>query len=227
VTSQLAEVGSGPLSRGASAVHWYLVVDVLMVLVAAPGLVVTALLVPAGSNAPVVVLAALPVGPALAAGLYAWQVAATDRDLTPARHFGRGLRRTTADVLRLWLPALAALAVVAANVALNRDAGLPRALVGVSLLVALALVLWLGNATVIVARFSFRTRDAARLAVYYLFRCPGTAVATASLLVVATALLVLLGEWALLPTAAAFAWWLHRHSAALRADVEERFVRRG
>lgn len=224
MTAQVGEIGAGPLARGASVVHWYLVVDVLLVLVAAPGLVATALLAPAASNAPLVVLAALPVGPALAAGLYAWQVADTDRDLSPARHFARGLRRNTADALRLWVPALAVLAVVAANVTLNRSAGLPRALVGVSLLVALALVLWLGNATVIVARFSFRTRDTARLAVYYLFRRPGTALATASLLVVATGLLVLLGEWALLPTAGAFAWWLHRHSRALRADIEERFT---
>ncbi|NKY06385.1 ABC transporter ATP-binding protein [Cellulomonas hominis] len=101
---------------------------------------------------------------------------------------------------------------------------LPRALVGVSLLLALVVGLWLANATVIVARFSFRTRDTARLAAYSLFRHPGTALATASLLVVATGLLVLLGEWALLPTAGAFAWWLHRHSRALRADIEERFT---
>ncbi|WP_454051091.1 hypothetical protein [Cellulomonas sp. Marseille-Q8402] len=225
MSAQLAEVGSGPLARGASAVHWYLVVDVLMVLVAAPGLVVTALLAPTGSNAPLVVLAALPVGPALAAGLHAWQVAGTDRDLTPARHFVRGLRRNTVDVLRLWVPALAVLAVVATNLALNRDGGLSRALVGISLVLALVLALWLANATVIVARFSFRSRDTARLAAYYLFRCPGSAFAAASLLVVATGLLVLLGEWALLPTAAAFAWWLHRHSRALRSDIEERFTR--
>ncbi|GEL46192.1 hypothetical protein CHO01_13080 [Cellulomonas hominis] len=224
MTAQVGEIGAGPLARAASVVHWYLVVDVLMVLVAAPGLVVTALLAPAASNAPLVVLAALPVGPALAAGLYAWQVADTDRDLSPARHVARGLRRNTVDALRLWVPALAVLAVVAANVALNRSAGLPRALVGVSLLLALVVGLWLANATVIVARFSFRTRDTARLAAYSLFRHPGTALATASLLVVATGLLVLLGEWALLPTAGAFAWWLHRHSRALRADIEERFT---
>jgi len=224
MTGQAAEIGEGFLARGAAVVQWYLVVDLLMVLVAAPGLVAAMLLAPAGSNAPLLVLAALPVGPAVAAALYAFQVADTDRDLSPGRHFWRGLRLNTVDVLKMWVPGLAALAVIATNVALSAEAGLTRALVGISLAVALGIVLWLANVLVIVARFAFRTRDVARLAVYYLFRRPVVPLAVTSLLVVAAALVVALGEWSLLLTASLFAAWLYRHSRTLRADVEERFT---
>ncbi len=225
MSGQAVDLGSGALSRGASLVHWHLVVDLLMVLVCAPGLVVAVLLAPVPSNTALLVLTALPVGPALAAALYAFEVGATDRDLAPARHFVRGLRLNTLDVLRLWVPGLAVLALIATNVALSSGAGLTRGLVGVSIAVAVVVILWLANVLVIAARFSFRSRDVARLGIYYLFRRPAVPLTVVSLLVVAVALVVTVGEWSLLLTASLFPAWLHRHSAGLRADIEERFTR--
>ncbi len=217
------EIGTGVLARGASTVQWHMVIGALMALICAPGLVVAMLLAPEASNLPLFVVAALPVGPAFAAALYAFEVAATDRDLSPGRHFVRGLRLNTVDVLRVWVPGLAALALIAAN-ATAGGGWLGSAVAAASLVIALVTVLWLANVLVIVARFSFRSRDVARLAVYYLFRAVSVPLAASSLLVLAGGLALLVGEWLLLPTASLFAAWLYRHSGGMRADIEQRFV---
>ncbi|MFG3300376.1 hypothetical protein [Micromonospora chersina] len=78
--------GEGPLSRAAALVHTLLVVELLLVLTTAPGLVALALLDRDVSNLPLVALCAVPLGPALSAAVYALHHQRPDlTDLHPAR----------------------------------------------------------------------------------------------------------------------------------------------
>ena len=61
------EIGTGALSRWSAVVYWFLVVEGMLVLTSAPGLVLLLLLDRDASNLPLVALACVPFGPSVAA----------------------------------------------------------------------------------------------------------------------------------------------------------------
>ena len=196
--SNLADVrqfGEGPLSRAAALIYTLLVVEGLLVLTAAPGLVVLVLLDRDASNLPLVALCALPVGPALSAAVYALRHRSADiSDLHPASAFWRGYRLNAVGALKVWVPGLVWLTIVAVTLANFGGTGLPAwwaVLVG---LIGVAAALWLVNALFITSLFAFRGRDVARLAAYFLFRTPGVTVSNACVLIVAVAVVFVSSE---------------------------------
>ncbi|GAA2660360.1 hypothetical protein [Paractinoplanes durhamensis] len=204
------------LGRVTAGVHTLLVVEVLLLLTGAPGLAGMVLLDRDASNIPLAAACAIPVGPALSAALYALRWRSDDpADLEPARAFLRGYRLNVAGVLKLWVPWLAWMTVLGVNLA-NGWWRIPVA--------ALALVatLWQANALVIASLFDFRTRDAARLAGYYLMR---TLLPTAGLLALAVLVVVLWSEAVLALFAVLFAAALLRTARPMRDEIEKRFVR--
>ena len=86
-------LGQGTLGRATALVYWYVVVTALLALAALPTLALLLLLDRAASNVPLAALAALPLGPALSAALYAVRARETDDEVAPARTFVRGYRR--------------------------------------------------------------------------------------------------------------------------------------
>lgn len=189
------EFGDGPLSRAAASVYTVLVVGLLLALVTLPGLVPLLLLGRDASNLPLVALCLLPVGPGVSAALYALHHQRPDlTDLRPAARFRQGYRANLPQVLRIWVPLLVWLTVLAVNLTHLSAAGVPAGwavpLVGLGVL----LVLVGGNALVIASLFTFRTRDVLRLAVHFLIRTPGVTVGNLLLLAAATALTVLVSE---------------------------------
>ncbi|MBY8850182.1 glycosyl transferase [Saccharothrix sp. MB29] len=219
-----AEIGPGVLSRAASVVYWFLVVEVLLVLTTAPGLLLVPLLAGDAGNAPLVALCFAPVGPALSAALFAWRVFLTDRDLSPARHFLRGYRLNWLDVLRWWLPVLAALAVIGFTLANLRFAGVPTGYGAVLVVVAVGLLVWSSNALVLSSALSLRTRDTARLASYYLAARPLAALGALSLLIAAGGVAALVSDRLLLLLAAPFALALLRNAEPVLRDATGRFT---
>jgi hypothetical protein len=217
------EIGTGPLPRWSAVVYWFLVVEGMLLLTGAPGLVLLQLLDRDVSNIPLVALACVPFGPSVAAALFAWRVFARDRDLSPARHFWRGYRLDVLDVLRWWVPTLALLAVIAVNVTHLGTTGLPPVL-GVALgAVALLLLLWSGHALVLSALFSFRTRDVARLGAYFVAGKPLVTLGVGSVLVL-TAALAYTSDWLLVLLAAPLTYLYARTAAPVVAAAEAQFT---
>src|SRR5690349_6331838 len=100
-----AQFGAGPLSRAAALVYHVLVVELLLLVTAGPGLALLVLLDRDASNLPLVAACALPVGPALSAAIYALDRRKLDlTDLRPAAMFWRGYRLNVRGALQIWIP---------------------------------------------------------------------------------------------------------------------------
>ncbi|MEU3457506.1 DUF624 domain-containing protein [Micromonospora sp. NPDC006766] len=189
------QFGDGPLSRAAALIYTVLVVELLFLVTTAPGLVALMLLERDVSNLPLAAACTLPLGPAGSAALYTLHHQRPDpTDLHPARVFWRGYRANLADVLRIWVPLLLWLTVIAVNLAHLPAAGVPRWWAVPLVLIGAGVTLVGVNALVIASLFSFRFRDVLRLARYFLARTPAVTLGNAGLLVATAALTVLTSE---------------------------------
>jgi uncharacterized protein DUF624 len=217
------ELGTGALSRWSAVVYWFVVVEAMLVLTSAPGLVLLLLLDRDASNLPLVALACVPFAPSVAAAVYAWRVFVRDRDLSPARHFWRGYRLDVLDVLRWWVPTVGILGIIAVNVTHLGAAGIPPIL-GVALgAVAVLLVLWSGHALVLSALFSFRTRDVARLGAYFVAGKFLVTLGYVSILVLVAAL-AFVSDWLVVLLAAPLTYLYARTAAPVVAAAEAQFT---
>lgn len=187
--------GEGPLARASALVYTLLVVELLLLIAGAPGLVVLVLLDRDASNIPLAAACAIPLGPALSAALYALRHRRRDLiDLRPATAFWRGYRLNVVGVLQVWIPWLAWLAIVAVSLTHFTAAAVPGwwavLLVAIAAVASLAMM----NALVITSLFAFRALDVVRLAVAFLTRTPGVTLGNACLLVLAGAITALTSE---------------------------------
>lgn len=221
-----AEVGSGPLARWSAAVYWVLALEVLIVATSFPGLVPMVLLGSDPSNAPLVVLCFLPVGPSMAAAIFAWrdflEAGRTGRDLAPARHFWRGYVLNALDVLKWWAPLLVLLAALAFNTVHADLVPAVRAFLTGTLVLGVALACWACNALVLTALFSLRTADVARAAVQYLGSRPVAGLGVLAIVVSIAGLTLLTSEYVVLAAASLLALLLLRNAAPMVTDVERR-----
>ncbi|RLP88487.1 DUF624 domain-containing protein [Micromonospora sp. BL4] len=189
------QFGDGPLSRAAARVYTLLVVELLFLLTTLPGLLPLLLLSRDPSNLPLAAVLLVPVGPAVSAALYALRRQRADvTDLRPAAVFWRGYRANLSGVLRVWVPMLAWLTVLAVNLAHLDAAAVPGWWAAPLVLVGVGVVLCAANALVITSLFDFRTRDVLRLAVHFLVRTPGVTVGNALLLAAAAGITAVFSE---------------------------------
>ena len=217
--------GSGPLSRVAARTYTLLAVEALLILTTVPGLLLLVLLDRDASNIPLAAVGALPVGPALSAALYAPHRQPADlTDLRPAAAFWRGYRLNAGAALRIWVPLLAVLSVVAVSLAHRDAAGVPVWWSAMLVVVASVAVLLAVTALVIVSLFEFRPADVLRLAVHFVAGRPAVALGTAGLLLAAAAVTLLLSEAVLLMLASAFAAALLVVTRPMIAGITERFL---
>jgi uncharacterized membrane protein YesL len=195
VTDAESRFGRGPLGRVAALIYTLLIVEILLLLTAAPGLIPLVLLDRDASNVPLIAACAVPLGPALSAALYALHHRRLDlTDLHPGTAFWRGYRLNVLGVLQLWVPFLVLLTIIAVNLTHLGAAGIPTWWAVLLGIVAALTALWVANVLVITSLFAFRARDVARLAVYFLIRRGGVTLANLCLLVVAAALTALTSE---------------------------------
>ncbi|MFE9701972.1 hypothetical protein [Streptomyces sp. NPDC005930] len=194
-TARSADFGTGVLSRAAALIHTVLTVEALLLLTCAPGLTGLFLLAPDPANLPLAALCLLPLGPALSAAAYALHHRSADlTELHPARDCLRGWRLNALPALRLWAPLLAWLTVIAFTLTHFTATGLPRWWAVLLALVGAGSLLWGAHALVLTSLFTFRARDTARLAAYFLLRHGRATLGAASLLILAAALTALLTE---------------------------------
>jgi uncharacterized membrane protein len=219
-----SEPGDGALGRVTGVIYWYLIVTLLQALTASPGLVALMLLDRSSANAPLAMLCILPIGPALSAALFALRDRDRAEDLSPARSYWRGYRNNVVDVLRLWVPAMLVLAIIALGLVNLDAAGMPAGYGAVLAVIGVLVVLWSLHALVIASLFSFRARDTARLAAHYLGRLPLVTLGVASLLVLAGAVVVLTFDVVLALLGGLWAGLLLNNARRLVQDVQDQFV---
>ncbi|WP_162616315.1 DUF624 domain-containing protein [Xylanimonas allomyrinae] len=217
------DFGEGVLGRATKSIYWYIVLTALLVLTSLPTIALTFLLDASAANVPFFALAAVPLGPALSAGLYTVRARYTDEDLAPARAFWRGYRLNWADVLRLWVPALVVLGITGFTLANGEVAGIGAAYRIVLVLISVVVAAWAMHALAIATFFSFRTRDVARLAVYYLGATKRTTFGVLALLLIAVTGLMFLGEWSL-ALIGVWVWFWYQNAKPAFSDIYDRFT---
>ena len=218
------EIGRGPLARGAAFVYRMLVLEGQLLLAILPTGITVLLLGRDPSNLPLFVLALLPVAPALVAGVAATRAAAADPDLAPGRHFFRAYRRDLAPTLRWAVPAALILAVLTFNLSHLGAVEGGAALRPVILLIAALVLIWGGHMVILTASFTFRTRDAARIALAQIVPRWGFSLGILSLLVISCFLIITLSELALLLLLWAAVVLLELMARPVVDDVTARFT---
>ncbi|MCG5463350.1 DUF624 domain-containing protein [Micromonospora sp. MED01] len=194
-TQTRRQFGDGPLSRITSRVYILLVVELLLLLTTLPALLPLLLLGRDPSNLPLAALLLVPVGPAVSAALYALRHQRADlTDLHPARVFWRGYRANVLGVLRVWVPTLLWLTVLAVNLAYRGAVGLSSWWAVPLVLIGVGVTLCAANALVITSLFDFRTRDVLRLAAHFLVRTPAVTVGNGLLLAAAAGITAVFSE---------------------------------
>jgi hypothetical protein len=189
------QFSEGPLARLAALVYNLLVVELLLLVTTLPGLVVLVLLDHDASNIPLAAACALPLGPALAAALYALHHRQRDlADLRPAAAFLRGYRLNFWPVLLVWVPWLAWMTIDAVNLAHFSATGLPVWWAVLLVLIAAAATLMAVNALVITSLFTFRFADVVRLAASFVVRTPGVTAGNVCLLLLAAGVTAISSE---------------------------------
>ncbi|WP_338702323.1 hypothetical protein V2W30_33450 [Streptomyces sp. Q6] len=225
MSTATAHFGAGPLSRACALVHTLLTVEVLLVATVAPGGAALFLLGGAPGTLPLAALCLVPVGPALAAALYALHHRGHDlTQLRPARAYLRGLRLNSVAALRLWVPLLTWLTVIAYTLTHFSAAGLPGWWAGLLALTGVGAVLWGANSLVLLSLFHFRTADTARLATYFMLRRGGATAGALSALIVAGAATYWFTEVLALLLAPLLLLSLLRTSRPMIVETEEEFT---
>lgn len=220
----LDEVGQGPLSRGANVVLWVLTISGLVALVGGLPLLLVPFLAGDAANLWVAALLALPMGPALAAAMFAWRRFVAEPDLQPARHFWRGYRLNALDVLRWWVPTVAVLAAVAFSLAHLGSAGVPGGYGIVLVVLSVGVMLWAVVALSLSSRLNLRTRDVARLSAYYLAAKPLVTLGAFSLLVLAAGIVLFTSDWVLVLLAGLLAFAITTTTEPVVRDATARFT---
>jgi uncharacterized membrane protein YesL len=220
------QFGDGVLFRFTNHVYWLMATEFFLVVASLPVVVALLFLDRDSSNAILYALAGTSLGPALAATLHCVRKILREKDLDPTRDFLRGYRLNVISTLKFWVPAVAAATILlldsgflqtrgSASDALLRAAGLVVALLG---------ALWVMNMMVISTAFTFRMRDLARLAVFYLGRSLRSTVGNLATLFLAVVLLLFTSEWGLLLCGSLFVHLFALNTADLVRDIEARFT---
>jgi hypothetical protein len=219
------QFGQGPLARVTAMVYTLMTVDLLTLVAVLPGIVPLVLLSRDAADAPLAVACLIPVAPAVSAALFALRRHRGDlADLRPAAQFCRGYRLNAGGVLRVWLPYLAAMAVVSVDLSHVKASGVPTWWAAITVVLAVVATLWMANALVIASLFSFRTRDVARLAAYFLGATRSVALGNLCLLIVAVGVVDFTSEAVLTLGAVFFAGALLRTAQPMIARVTEEFT---
>lgn len=208
-----------------STLVWFLVVEGLLALTTVPTLVWLLFLEARWSTVPLMVALGVPVGPALSAALFAWRRFTLDHDRHPARHFWRGYRLNWADALRVWVPSLTVVALLALYLRTllgSDDASIAFTVLGV--VAALLAVVWTAHAMLVVSLFSFRARDVLRVAVYFVLARPRASVGAFAIVAAGVAAAWFVHPWLPVALASVLTYLLWRNGSAIAAEVERRFV---
>ena len=213
-----AEFGSGTLFKAAGTVHGVMVGTGLLVLANLPVLAVPLL-------GPLALPTLILMGPAFVAACYAFKRLIAGSDTGVFRDFVKSYGLNFRQALVVWLPYLALLAVIAANLislpGSNPETVAARAgLLGLGVLVCTAAV----HALLLLARFSFRTADIYRLSLYSLGMAKRVSLGNAGMLFVTGFVLLSTTAWLTPFIGGLVLYLICLNSRPLLKTVEARFT---
>lgn len=214
----------GTLARITEGLYWFAVIDLLLVVTSAPALVVWMLLAQDASNLPLYAASLVVVLPSVSAALWAWRAWTEDPDPVPLARFLRGYRLNLLDSLRIGVPGLAVLTVLATNISYGDAVGTGALNIAFTLLAAMVAVLMM-RALSITSALSFRYVDVLRLSIFTLLTMPLRTLALVSLGVLVVGISLFLGDFAFLFLASALTFVLHRSERPVIARLRAEFVR--
>lgn len=218
------EYNPGTLTRITAAVYRYLLLQIYLMITCSPTIVLWTLLAPDPSNTVLFVAALLPVGPALAGALYGQREWIRAPDLSPARPLWRGYAHNLVDTLKWWVIVLAVTAVLAFNVVVAPSVPGGSFVRTVCLALLAGLGVWGAHLLVTTSYFSFRTRDALRVAALEVFSQWKASLGFLGLLLMAGAIVLIGSEFVLLLLGWVFAGLLRLASRPVEADVADKFI---
>jgi len=213
----------GTLTKATEAICWLVVIDVLLVLASLPTAMVWMLLAQDASNIPLYTASLLFVLPAVAAAFWAWRARAQDFDPVPLSRFLRGYRLNVLDSLKIGVPGVVVLTVLATNITYGEAAGtsfLNVAFVAFAVMVVMVMT----RALSILSTFSFRFVDVLRLSVFTLLTMPLRTLSMLSLWVLMAGISVLVGDYAFLFTASLLTLTMYHSERPVISRIRGQFV---
>lgn len=228
MTSPTGSLGSGTLGRVTSMVYRVLILELLFLATASPGLIFLLTLSADPSNAPLLALCLLPVGPALSAVIFAWRASRSEEHLEPARHFWRGYRLNAVGILRWWWLIVVLIAILGINVAyldVVITPGMPLLVAGVAQALVFTIVAVVAmHALIIGSLYNFRARDVLRLALHCVRHAPRATIGVAAIAIASIGVVGVVSEIALIALGSILAALLSNNSQSLTADIEENYI---
>lgn len=223
IVQQATRDDRSTFTRIADALYWFVIIDLLLVLCSAPTIVVWMLLAPEASNLPLYGASLVPVLPAVAAALWAWRARTEDPDPVPLTRFLRGYRLNLLDSLKVGVPGLAILIVLATNVTYGEATG-TSALSLAFLLLGLMVGAVMLRALSIVSALSFRFVDVLRLSIFTLLTMPVRTLALLSLAVLIAGISLFVGDYAFLFLASVLTCVFQQSERPVITRLNEQFV---
>lgn len=194
----------GPLTTLTNFVYRLIVIEAAFILATAPALIGIFFLEQHASNIPLYAAFALFFGPAISAGIYTWRA---DSDVVPWLRFWKGWVDSLRQTMVVWLPATAFTGLVAFNAAY---AQVPTVFLMGGAVIAAGVAVYAIALLVIIANFSFRSRDLFQVVMYGIASAPLAALGVVSLCVLAGGVVVLWADWVLVLLASTMLWLLAR-----------------
>ena len=210
---------SGPLARVTNFVYRLIVIELAFVLATLPATVGILLLEQHPSNIPLYAGFALLFGPAISAGVYAWRA---DEDVVPWVRFWKGWLESFVQSVIVWGVVVGLAALVSFNAA-YADVG-SGFLVGGAVVAGCVAVVGVAL-LVVVANFSFRTRDLFSVVMYGTASAPLSALGIVSLTVLAGGVLFFASDWVLMLLASFMLLLLARTVRPMIVQIHQDLVR--
>lgn len=218
------EVGDGRFGRALTAFTWGLGLTALLTAANLPVVLLGLLLDPAPGLVWLVVLALLPLGPALAAGLYAVRAHYVTPDVPVARAFARGYAVNWRDAAVLTVPVCLLGGVVALVATSGRDAGVPAVASGLAGGIGVLAVVTALHALALRTFFRLALADAVQAAAFYLVTRWRASLGTLVLVVGAAVVATAASDLLLTLLAGVWVWLWYRTTAPMLRDARARFL---
>jgi len=213
----------GTLERVTQALYWFVVIDVLLVVTSAPTVVTWMLLARDASNIPLYTASLLFILPAVAAAFWAWRAWTEDPDPVPLARFLRGYRLNLVDSLKIGVPGLVVLTVLATNITYGEVAGTSALNIAFLLIAAMVAAVMMRSLS-LASALSFRFVDILRLSVFTLLTMPLRTLALLSIGVLVAGISLFVGDYAFLFLASVLTFIVCRSEQPVIARIREQFV---
>lgn len=219
------EFGSGFLYQFTNRVYWLIILNLWFVIANSPLLFILLVLEPSLSNISLYYLASIPFGPALAALLYSTLKYIQENEESPTRDFIHAYKVNFKDTLKFWVPIVTFLSISIVNLQyLSQQPSTMNEMMSLALLILLFFLFLITIQLFIInAKFSFKTKDLFKLAMYSSFKQLKITTGNAAILFLFWVLLASTSDFLILFLGSLLAYLLMLNSRKLLRSIENEF----